>query len=221
MGNLAVFRRGFPICHRQSIKLKATLNPDSIEFLDTTTYKGKDFAEELRLEVKVFFKETDTHALLFKTSYHPKHTFAGLMKSQLLRFERICTRHEDFKEAVKVLFSALTSRGYSFTMLRQALRTFTQIKPICCDPILPIITTYSATNVNFVRRLKSNFVFSGGNNIFLKEYKLIAAFRRNHNLRDILVKAKLKGLTTPKTRTQGEYFRHYINKGKTRVIRRS
>lgn len=90
--------------HRDSIKLPATFNPDSIDFLDTTTFKGPNFGEKRRLDVKVFFKETDSHSLLYTTSYHANHTFAGLVKSQLLRFKRICTRQEDFKVAVKILF---------------------------------------------------------------------------------------------------------------------
>ena len=195
--------------HNPSIQLTATIDPSSIDFLDTTTYKGKNFNEEHRLQVKVFFKETDTHALLFRTSHHPRHTFAGLIKSQLLRFKRICSNQEDFREATKILFSALRDRGYTHTMLRRALRTFSVPRPICLDPIIPIIVTYSYTNLDFVKRLKNNFLFSGGNNIFLKDHKLIAAFRKNPNLGDILVKARLKPLTIPRTRVQAEYFRHY------------
>ena len=195
--------------HSRSIKLKATLSQTSIDFLDTTTYKGPDFLQHHQLDIKVFFKETDTHSLLFRTSYHPKHTFAGLVKSQLIRFKRICTRQDDFKEAVKTLFSSLTTRGYSYTMLRRSLRTFTQIKPISLDPVLPIIMTYSTANCDFAKRLKRNFACSGGNNIFLKDHKLISAFRRNQNLGDILVKAKLKTLATARTKTLTEFFRTY------------
>lgn len=194
--------------HRDSIKLTATLNLDSIDFLDTTTFKGPNFNEKSKLDVKVFFKETDSHSLLYRTSHHPRHTFAGLVKSQLLRFKRICTRQEDFKKAVKTLFSSLLNRGYTFTMLRRALRTFEVTKPICLDSILPIIVTYSQANVNFVRMLKENFVRSGGN-VFLKEYRLIAAFRRNRNLQDILVRSKLRPLNQPKTRIMDEFYRNY------------
>ena len=194
---------------RESIKLTSTINQDSIDFLDTTTFKGDDFSSTHRLDVKVFFKKTDTHALLFRSSHHPRHTFAGLVKSQLLRFKRICTRTSDFKAATKILFSALATRGYSRTMLRQALRTFTQPKPICLDPLLPIIVTYSAQNVKLVKKLKNNFISSGGNNIFLKDHRLIAAFRKNKNLRDILVKAKLRPLQVHRTRAQGDFYRRY------------
>ncbi|XP_024122529.1 uncharacterized protein LOC112143026, partial [Oryzias melastigma] len=68
--------------HNPSIKLKSTIDRNSINFLDTTTFKGPKFETNNILDTKVYFKETDTHALLHKHSYHPKHTFAGLVKSQ-------------------------------------------------------------------------------------------------------------------------------------------
>ena len=89
--------------HNSSISLKATFNLTAVDFLDTTTYKVPDFHNTHQLDIKVFFKDTDSHALLFKSSFHPKHTFAGLIKSQLLRFHRICSREEDFYRATKVL----------------------------------------------------------------------------------------------------------------------
>lgn len=75
--------------HNASIKLKSIIKKNSIDSLDTTTFKGPNFLNNHGLDVKVFFKQTDTHVLLFKTSFHPKHTFAGLITSQLLRFHRI------------------------------------------------------------------------------------------------------------------------------------
>lgn len=86
-----------------SIQLKYSINEHSIDFLDTTTYKGPTFTANQTLDIKVFFKETDTHSLLFKTSFHPRHTYKGLVKSQFLRFHRICTQESDFWDAVRTL----------------------------------------------------------------------------------------------------------------------
>lgn len=97
--------------HDPSIKLTHEIDQYSIDFLDTTVYKGPEFEHNQKLDIKVHFKNTDTHALLFKTSFHPKHTFRGIVKSQLLRFHRICTRKTDFKEAGQILFKALRERG--------------------------------------------------------------------------------------------------------------
>lgn len=119
-------------------KLKSTFHKTKIDFLDTT-FKGPNFLTDHRLDVKVFFKPTDTHALLFKTSFHPKHTFAGLIKSQLLRFHRICTQQCDFKQATRILFAALATRGYSRSFLRKCLKSFLITKPnqLMCPPHAP------------------------------------------------------------------------------------
>lgn len=47
-----------------SIKLKYIINHETIDFLDTTIYKGPSFESNRNLDIKVFFKETDTHALI-------------------------------------------------------------------------------------------------------------------------------------------------------------
>ena len=98
------------------------MSENSVSFLDVTIFKGKQFLEKGRLDTKVFFKPTDTHELLHKKSYHPPHTFKGIIKSQILRFKRICSNQEDFEHACKILFSVLCTRGYSKSFLRKIKR---------------------------------------------------------------------------------------------------
>lgn len=59
-----------------------------------------------------------THALIRKTSYYPKHTYRGLIKSPLIRFNRIRTRAEDVEVATQILFKALRPKGYTKRFLR-------------------------------------------------------------------------------------------------------
>jgi len=59
--------------HEISIKFEATLNKQKIDFLDITLFK--DPANQNGLLTKIFFKPTDTGQLLYKDSFHPKHTF--------------------------------------------------------------------------------------------------------------------------------------------------
>lgn len=68
--------------HDPSLRLKDTVSLQSVDFLDVTIYKGTDLAHIGRLFTKVYFKPTDTHALLHKTSFHPQPTFRGI-KSQM------------------------------------------------------------------------------------------------------------------------------------------
>ena len=62
-----------------SIKFKSSVSKSSIDYLDTTISKDPDNSKTL--SSKVFFKQTDTHQLLHKHSFHLTHTFKGLIKS--------------------------------------------------------------------------------------------------------------------------------------------
>lgn len=183
----------------KSIQLKAEIHTHTVNFLDITTYKGPQFNTTGILDTKVYFKPTDTHALLHKNSYHPKHTYEGIVKSQLLRFHRICNRKEDFEEATKTLFAALTSRGYSRSFLRKILKKYHTRRPETKKtPLLPIIMDFSQATTNFMRRIKNNFNQETENTQVLQNHKLISAYRRRKNLQDYLVQAKIEPLTKNK-----------------------
>lgn len=116
--------------HHPTIKLKATIHKESVDFLDVTVYKGQRFNTSGQLDTKVFFKPTDSHELLHKKSFHPKHTFKGIIKSQIIRFFRICNNKSDFETACSTLFKVLTSRGYSPRFLRSIKnQTLKQLNP--------------------------------------------------------------------------------------------
>ena len=104
--------------HNPSVKLTHRIEKQSIDFLDVTVFKGPNLIKNETLDTKVFFKPTDTHQLLHKASFHPKHTFKGILKSQLLRFFRICSQKSDFEDASSILFKSLRKRGYSARFLR-------------------------------------------------------------------------------------------------------
>lgn len=186
--------------HDPSIRLKYKFDHCSIDFLDTTVYKGKLFQEEQTLDTKVYFKETDTHALLFRTSFHPRHTYRGLIKSQLIRFKRICTQEADFRVAVEILFGELRKRGYSRSFLRHSLKTFQSHTPRDQRNLIPLITTFSSTSALLHNKFKSNYRTVIENQGLLKNYRIISAYRRNKNLRDYLVRAKLQ-VVQPQNKT--------------------
>lgn len=198
--------------HDPSIKLQTEINEQSIDFLDTTVYKGPQFTDTHKLDIKVYFKTTDTHALLYNTSFHPQHTFKGIIKSQLLRFKRICTREENFMEAVKILFTALRERGYTRSMLRSCFKTFQVRKERDRGDLIPLITSFSSTSVMLNRRFKINFDKFIGSSGLLPHSQVISAYRRNKNLQDYLVRAKLPDLQSQKPHFLGAQFRtlHFV-----------
>ena len=74
--------------HDPNIKLTYTYQLNSIDFLDITIYKGLQFQVSGILDTRVYFKPTDSHELLHTSSFHPKHIFSGIVKSQIIRFHR-------------------------------------------------------------------------------------------------------------------------------------
>ena len=102
--------------HHPTINLKATISENEVNFLDTTVYKPYPSSDVLY--TRVYFKPTDTHALLNKSSFHPKSVFKGIIKSQIKRFKIISTTESDFKNAWSILCRALRKRNYSKRWLR-------------------------------------------------------------------------------------------------------
>ena len=195
--------------HRESIKIKSTSSKTSVDFLDTTTFKGEKFTESGALDIKVFFKETDTHALLHKTSFHPNHTYAGLIKSQLLRFHRICTQEEDFFRAVKILYEALYDRGYTRTFCRKALKTFLVTKPSLVTTNLPLIVTFSPSTQKLAHACRTSFTKMSKEAKILVNHTIMPAYRKNKNLKDYLIRAKVKDKTAShNSTTTGRYYKH-------------
>jgi len=104
------------------IKITLTYRHTNIEFLDMVIYKEYTDRGTALLQTKVFFKHTDTHQLLHGKSSHPRHTIQGILKSQLIRFKRICNNFLDYKEACMELYGVLRHRGYSRTLYRTLRR---------------------------------------------------------------------------------------------------
>lgn len=125
--------------HRESIKFQYTISEVSVDFLDVTVYKGTNFAEGDTLETKVYFKPTDTHELLHKSSFHPKHTFEGILKSQLIRFFKICSTKDGFNQACSTVFKVLsTRRGYSKRFLRAIKVKTVDLLEKCRSKMAPV-----------------------------------------------------------------------------------
>lgn len=175
------------------------MNPNTVDFLDTTVFFMPPSNTHKTLHTKVFFKSSDTHSLLHKTSFHPKHTFKGIVKSQLIRFHRICSFETHFEEACQTLFQVLRTRGYSKRFLRhiksQTLKSFSSnVTRLRSDPkhAIPLITTFNNHSKILNRHIKHNFHTTQITHIPLQDFAVVSAYRKNKNLKDSLVRADLK-----------------------------
>lgn len=183
-----------------------------IEFLDTRTYKYITPQNKCLLKTKIFFKHTDTHQLLHKQSYHPKHTFKGLLKSQFIRFKRICSFKIEYDEACNILKDVLLKRGYSSRLFRSIKSQVWQ------DPnstkrrnlsdtnasdlkLLPIITFYDDVSSTLNRKWKT---IIAENTSLTQRFRTISAYKIHKNLSNHLTRSALTPThpTVPTTRTR-------------------
>lgn len=170
-----------------NITLSFSVSPLSVNFLDVTVFKN--FEHDLcTLETRPYFKDTDTHQLLHKSSFHPKHIFASIVKSQYIRFKRLSSFKVDYDTSCRTLNAVLLTRGYSKRFLRSTqnkiwfeynanLDRF-KVKP----EILPMVIAYDSIGVYAARKwrdiLSQNDTFSN--------LKIITAYSIHRNLRSLL-----------------------------------
>lgn len=96
-----------------NIKITAIHNKTQIDFLDCTIFKSSN-----NICTKIFFKESTNLQLLNPKSYHPSHTFKGIIKAQILRYIRLSSTYTDFQHSYKTLKHSLLQIGYSRSLLR-------------------------------------------------------------------------------------------------------
>ena len=137
-----------PVSNSNTLKLHL----QQVPFLDTIVFFTETKDGHKTLATKVYFKDTDRHSLLFNTSYHPRHTFSSIIKSQLIRFHRICSLPHHVEQATRTLFKALRPRGYSKRFLRtikgEVTALFQPGRPVLPGKkntehrLIPFITTF-------------------------------------------------------------------------------
>ena len=194
------------------IKLTICSDQSAINFLDTTVYKFTHMDQSL-LKTKVYFKPTDTHQLLHTDSFHPKHTHTGILKSQILRYKRISSTFTDYESACHTLFSVLQIRGYSKSKLRKMKRDIwcfqehdntTEIVPkvsVGRSKIIPIVLRYSQVAHKFIDLWKGIIE----QNTTFSDYRTIAAYSKNKNLGNFLVRSKLTAQNTCRSTNQIDF----------------
>lgn len=183
------------------ITINFEYSPISVNFLDTTVYHIPDPTDPnfCILQTKVYFKATDTHQLLYKSSFHPKHTFNGVLKSQFLRFKRISSSRQDYDEACKIVCMALACRKYSKRQMRQLKADVWRASDAgpgvkAAKPILPIIVPYNEIGTSLAKRWRDSIKV----NALFSKFRLITAYTVGRNLSSLLVHSLLLSeRTTP------------------------
>ena len=186
------------------IKITLDYSHEKINFLDTTIYRIPHSAalDMDTSQTTVYFKDTDTHQLLHKQSFHPRHTFTGVLKAQLLRFKRISSSFSDYSSACSTLFAALTKRNYSKSLLRKMKRDIWNLNDNISNnncnqkEILPIVIPYNKIGTELAHSWKN---IIGQTQSVHADSRLITAFCTGDNLHQKLVHSSLSVSKAPNT----------------------
>ena len=175
-----------------------TTSPDTVSTAVGPTSAGSGGISEIL--TRIFFKPTDTHQLLHKQSYHPLHTFRGVLKSQFLRFKRISSSRSDYDNACSTLINALSTRSYSRRMMRKIKLTVW----LCSadfvvqdkQPILPVIVPFNSFGCQLGRRWIEHIRADE----FFATFRIITAYTVGDSLRRKLVYSLLTSADQTTTR---------------------
>ncbi|BFZ15785.1 hypothetical protein BsWGS_18824 [Bradybaena similaris] len=189
-----------------AIKFTSHISTKSVNFLDITV--NINFP---RLTTTVFYKPTDSHSYLLYGSSHPASCKNAIPFSQLLRLRRLCSDDSDFNDRSHELLDFFRARDYPEPILREALRkasstTRTEALSPKSHPTpnrTKLILTFHPHN------LAASKIFLRHHNIlhsdpYTKQVfseKPLVVFRRDKNLRDILVHSRLPTHTPSPTGT--------------------
>jgi hypothetical protein len=198
-------------CHH-SIKFTSEVSQTNLSFLDTMVH----IDHQGQLFTDLYCKPTDAHNYLLYHSAHPSHLTKSLPYSQLLRVRRICSRIEDYDKNASMIGQHFLRRGYPEELIVSEIiraRRFDRKELLKDKPQTPkaksfddtfVITHYNPSCTPLREIIQDNWSLLGRTNttetIFHKSP--IFGYRRNQNLKDILVHAKITLPPKPDTITR-------------------
>ena len=196
----------FEIANNQHHLLKFTWQMSDFEvtFLDTTVFKGQRFMTQNILDIKTYRKPTEKFLYLERSSHHPEATFKALLKGEIIRIIRTNNNEDTRKEQFQLFKSKLMERNYKELEIdaifqancdkpRENLLLKQHHEPR--DHNSPIfISTYDKRikNLNKILSKHWNTFSESSEHKRILPYPPMVAFRKNKNIKDLIINAKLK-----------------------------
>jgi hypothetical protein len=178
-----------------NIRITFNVSLTSVNFLDITLFKHHT-TDGCTIQTKPYFKSTDTHQLVHTKSFHPRHTFRGILKSQFIRLKRLSSFREDFLTASSIIKKVLITRGYSKRLLRTVQNdvwlNFRETDHTSTSPnsTLPLIVKYNTVGT-YSARIWRNIL---NENPLFNHLRIITAYSVHNNLGKLLCKNATKNL---------------------------
>jgi hypothetical protein len=194
------FMQTFSARRKMKTDLKFTFEMgNSVPFLDTVV----SLSDDGFLRTTLYSKSTDAHLYLRKDSCHPSSCTKGLVKGELLRARRICSKDEDFHRSALKMKSHFKERGFKEEEINKKID---EVSKIPQDDALqykkkeqnlrvPFVLTFHPRLRQLGTALRKHFHLLQMNDRLKKAFQEppMLAFRRQQNLRDVLVHTESKG----------------------------
>ena len=159
------------------------------------------FLDSTSIRTTVFYKPTDAHCYLLYTSSHPQSCRDSLPVSQLLRLRRLCQDEDDFIQQAHTMMDFFRQRLYPESVLLSALQ---RVLPISRQESLTplhrsstdrtkLVITHHPHNFAAVRILTHHLSIlrSDPTTRMLFPDPPLVSYKRDRNLRDLLVRSRL------------------------------
>jgi hypothetical protein len=148
----------------------------------------------------LFSKDTDKHMYLHVTSSHPSSVKNAIPYGLGVRAKRICSNENDYQIRRNEIKNHLRKRGYSNDIMENQLH---QVDNLERENVLqyntrkqnnrvPLVITYSKALPNIHDILRKNMIILNQSDKMKKVFNQppIVSFRRDKNIKDILVHRK-------------------------------
>ena len=183
-----------------TIKFTSETSVSSVNFLDLCITQ----TNERTISTSLYVKPTDSASYLHFDSAHPRHCIRGIPYGQFLRIRRICSDRSDFVNHCITKGRHFVRRGYPVLFVGEAfLKAYRKERPSLLSPkdksgdeAIPniLITTYNPGFRGLKTVVEKNWDLLGKSCTTRAIYRerLLGAFRRPKNLKDYLMKARLR-----------------------------
>lgn len=185
------------------IKFTYEISDQSINFLDTTVFKGPRFNSEGILDIKTYIKPTENYQFLSRNSAHPQSVFKGFLMGECTRHIRNTNNPEDQERIINNFKVNLMKRGYnekeideSFSIAKEQDRAVLLRDKVKHKRRVPLVfvTKYSPRLRKLGTILRKHWHIIEENEMCKEKFAKppIIAYKRNKNLKEFLTSSTMK-----------------------------
>lgn len=190
--------------HHKYLKFTYDISETDITFLDVHLFKGRRFLENNTLDMKTYFKPTNSFLYLDRKSCHKSQVFRAFIHGEIIRYRRSTNNDEDLQEILAKFKSNLVKRGYNEMEItewfNEALtgdrNNLIKSEQRLHNKEIPLVmTTKYNPSINKLQKHLSEYWHLIENDVvcnrIFKERPMVA-YKRHKNLADLLTSTKLK-----------------------------